>query len=114
MSMAITDLEAFLKGNVQVLLDIEAGIQRARVGSQYPDVAAEQCQIPSEFVAGTDGPAVKVSGVNDGIAMEDSRCSIKGCLQGNHYLFYEKPFQFVAKPYINFPAVRSLGDCLFG
>jgi len=46
----------------RILLDIEDGVQPARVGSQYPDVAAEKCQIPAEFVAGTDGPAVKVAG----------------------------------------------------
>jgi hypothetical protein len=34
-------------------------LQPARVGSQYPDDVAEQWQIPAEFVAGTDGPAVK-------------------------------------------------------
>ncbi len=112
--MAIADSKAFLKWNFLVLLDIEDGVQPARVGSQDPDVAAEQCQIPAEFVAGRDGRAVKISRVKRRNCMEDSHCRTKGCLQGNQYLFYKKPFQSVAKGYINFPAVRLLADCLFG
>src|ERR1700738_3801540 len=97
MSMAIADSKAFLNRNFLVLLDIEDGGQPARVGSQYPDVAAEQCQIAAEVVAGTDGRAVKISRVKRRNCMEDSHCSIKGCLQGNQYSFYKKAFSICRK-----------------
>jgi hypothetical protein len=113
MSMAIADSEAFLKRNFLVLLDIEDGVQPARVGSQYPDFAAEQCPDSARVHSWNGWDRENKPGKRRNF-MEDSHCSIKGCLQGNQYLFYKKSFQSVAKPYINFPAVRLLADCLFG
>jgi hypothetical protein len=80
MSMAIADSEALLKRNSLVLLDIEDGVQPARVGSQYPEVAAEQCQISAEFVAGTDRPAVqskpdKTTELHGGFSLQDQGLS---------------------------------------
>jgi hypothetical protein len=76
-SAAITNPEAFLEGNFPVLLDIEDSVQPAGVSSQHPDVGAEQGQIPAEFVAGTDGPAVKVSGIKRRDHMQDSHRYVK-------------------------------------
>jgi hypothetical protein len=62
-SAAITNPEAFLEGNFPLPLDVEDSVQPAGISSQHPDVAAEQCQIAAEFVAGTDGSSVRVSGI---------------------------------------------------
>jgi hypothetical protein len=74
---AITNPEAFLEGNFPVPLDVEDSVQPAGVSSQHADVAAEQCEIPAEFVAGTDGPAVEVSGIKRRDHMQDSHRYIK-------------------------------------